>query len=226
LGNERRRRRVTTKQHQQLTSVGRHIEYIISVLLSTRTVLLLVLHLKSIIIMSSIKQQSDAEEAIAARSDNRSNSLRNHDEEFAELIKKRDEDDMAIWKQSRDRLVALEMENADLKEGDKKLNEYHEEIDALNILTEQNQTLKRSQVNATEEIKTAKDLLRAGGALLADYDDDVVVPGLCPRTRGQEALHNALRDNAVLEERVNNYENAINLAIEHLNKAFTIVLDE
>jgi DNA repair exonuclease SbcCD ATPase subunit len=309
--------------------------------------------------MSSLKQQSDAEKAIAAKSDNRSNllrnhdegfseftkkrnendmaiwkqsrdrmvalemsnSLRNHDEEFAEFTKKRNENDMAIWKQSRDRVVALEMENADLKkknqiieqeatdlrngketsekqavqyrEGFKKNhqitkeyrkkidtlkekvtalrkehkalngknNEYHETIDVLkkdaetlkltakrlkrsnenfkeeentsigkkklkkkvNDLTEEIETLKRSQVNATKEIKTAKDLLRAGGALLVD-DDDVAVPGR--RTHGQEPPHNALRDNAVLEKRVKNYENATNSAIGHLNQAFAIVLDE
>jgi chromosome segregation ATPase len=271
--------------------------------------------------MSSLKQQSDAEKPIAAKSDNRSNLLRNHDEGFSEFTKKPNENDMAIWKQSRDRMVALEMENADLKkknqiieqeatdlrnrketsekqavqyrEGFKKNhqimkeyrekisklkekvtalrkehkvlngknNEYHETIDVLkkdaetlkltakrlkrsnenfkeemntsigkkklkkkvNDLTEEIETLKRSQVNATKEIKTAKDLLRAGGALLVD-DDDVAVPGR--RTHGQEPPHNALRDNAALEKRVKNYENATNSAIGHLNQAFAIVLDE
>jgi hypothetical protein len=89
-------------------------------------------------------------------------------------------------------------------------------------LKEEKEQLTASQTNSHKEIQSAQDFLIGAGAVLVDIDEVVEVS--VRRTRGKEQLHDALHDKAVLEARVENFEEDIKNAQEALKKATAIDL--
>jgi chromosome segregation ATPase len=90
-------------------------------------------------------------------------------------------------------------------------------------LKEEKKQLTASEINAHEQIQAAQDFLNSAGAVLVDTTDDVKA-SLVRRARGNEQLYNVLHDNAVLEARVENFEEEIKNAQEALKKATAIDL--
>jgi hypothetical protein len=91
-------------------------------------------------------------------------------------------------------------------------------------LMEENKQYKISEKNSREEIKIAKAMLKVVCAVVLADPDIIEVP--VQHTRRSKVLCDALNKNTVLEARVNNYENGIKDAIEHLDKATAIDLTE
>jgi len=92
----------------------------------------------------------------------------------------------------------------------------------LDKLKEEKEQLTASQKNAHKQIQAAQDFLNSAGAILVDTTDDIEVS--VRRTRDKEQLHDALHDKAVLEARVENFEEEIKNAQEALKKATAIDL--